>query len=296
MDDTTRGLARESMSGRGEDSPRDYANPPAVQPDSDEDTNRRTKEIRAEIEHTREEMSETIEAIQERLQPGNIVAGATERVRAAATEKVRNMADSASDTARNAMDRTRDMTADLTEIGRQNAIPAAIIGVGVAWLLIDRFREGPSHRSWDRWNRDRGSHRYGGASYEPSARYDRDARSVGASADTGWSDTTERLATSAHDAARAARRTGRQAQNQLQRLMRENPLMAGAAAAVIGAAVGMALPETERENEWLGDAKETVMDRAQDVAREAATAVQEAAGDMAGEVAKSVVGGKSTER
>ena len=78
--------------------------------------------------------------------------------------------------------------------------------------------------------------------------------------------------------------------------MRENPLMAGAAAAVIGAAVGMSLPETERENEWLGDAKETVMDRAQDVARNAATAVQEAAGDMAGEVAKTVVGGKSTER
>ena len=72
--------------------------------------------------------------------------------------------------------------------------------------------------------------------------------------------------------------------------------MAGAAAAVIGAAVGLSLPETERENEWLGDAKETVMDRAQDVARNAATAVQEAAGDMAGEVAKTVVGGKSAER
>ena len=72
--------------------------------------------------------------------------------------------------------------------------------------------------------------------------------------------------------------------------------MAGAAAAVIGAAVGMSLPETERENEWLGDAKETVMDRAQDVARNATTAVQEAAGDMAGEVAKTIVGGKSTER
>ena len=176
MDDTTRGLGRESMSGRGEDSLRDYANPPAVQPDSDEDTNRRTQEIRAEIEHTREEMSETIEAIQERLQPGNIVAGATERVRAAATEKVRNMADSASETARNAMERTREMTGDFAEIGRQNTIPAAMIGVGVAWLLIDRFREGQSHRSWDRWNRDRGSYRYGGAENDSSDRYYRAGR------------------------------------------------------------------------------------------------------------------------
>jgi ElaB/YqjD/DUF883 family membrane-anchored ribosome-binding protein len=286
MDDTTRGLGRESMSGRGEDSRRDYASPPAVPPDSDKDTNRRTQEIRAEIEHTREEMSETIEAIQERLQPGNIVAGATERVRAAATEKVRDMADSASETARNAIDRTREMTGDFAEIGRQNAIPAAMIGAGVAWLIIDRFREGQSQRSWDRSNRDRGSYRYGGAENDSADRYRQG----------GWSDTSDRLASGARDAGRAARRTGHQAQNQLQRLMRENPLMAGAAAAVIGAAVGMALPETDRENEWLGDAKETVMDRAQDVARNAATAVQEAAGDMAGEVAKTVIGGKSTER
>ena len=288
MDDKTRGLGRESMSGRGEDSRRDYASPRAVPPDSDNDTNRRTQEIRAEIEHTREEMSETIEAIQERLQPGNIVAGATERVRAAATEKVRNMADSASETARNAIDRTREMTGDFGEIGRQNAIPAVMIGAGVAWLIIDRFREGQSHRSWDRSNRDRGSYRYGAAETDSSERYREGV--------SGWSDTSDRLASGARDAGRAARRTGRQAQNQLQRLMRENPLMAGAAAAVIGAAVGMALPETERENEWLGEARETVMDRAQDVARNAASAVQEAAGDMAGEVAKTVVGGKTTER
>jgi hypothetical protein len=79
-------------------------------------------------------------------------------------------------------------------------------------------------------------------------------------------------------------------------MMRENPLMVGAAAAVIGAAVGMALPETERENEWLGEAKETVVDRAQEMARNAATAVQEAAGDVAGEVTSKVISGKSSDQ
>ena len=165
MDDTTRGLVNESMSGRGEEPPPEHASGPESRPDSDEDTDRRTRVIRAEIEHTREEMSETIDAIQERLRPGNIVAGATERVREATTEGVKNMAESASETAKNAMEKTREMTGDVAEFGRENAIPAALIGVGVAWLVIDRIRDGRDHRSWDRWNRDRESSRFGATEY-----------------------------------------------------------------------------------------------------------------------------------
>ena len=44
----------------------------------------RTREIRAEIEQTREDMSETVNAIQERLRPGNIAANAADSVRHAA--------------------------------------------------------------------------------------------------------------------------------------------------------------------------------------------------------------------
>ena len=146
MDDTTRGLVNESMSGRGEEPPPEHASGPESRPDSDQDTHRRTREIRAEIEHTREEMSETIDAIQERLRPGNIVAGAAERVREATTEGVRNMAESASETAKNAMEKTREMTGDVAEFGRENAIPAALIGSrrGVAGYRSDPRRPQPS--------------------------------------------------------------------------------------------------------------------------------------------------------
>jgi hypothetical protein len=323
MDDTTRGIGDESMSGRGEESTRNYSEAAGVpvRPGpaatrggvgpgesaasttardagsaGDADADRRTREIRAEIEQTREDMSETIEAIQERLRPGNIVADAKDRVRTATTERVRQMADSASETARNVMDQTREMAGDFVGGGRQNAIPAAMIGVGVAWLLIDRFREGrQQHRTWDdRWNeqRDR-SYRMG--AYDSSDRYYGQGASSGMPSESGgMTDAASRVASGARGAGRAARQTGRRAQNQLQRMMRENPLMVGAAAAVIGAAVGMALPETERENEWLGEAKETVVDRAQEMARSAATAVQEAAGDVAGEVTSKVISGKSS--
>jgi hypothetical protein len=284
------------MSGRGEDPPRDYSSPTSRPTDTDEATNRRARQLRAEIEDTREELSETIEAIQERLTPGNIVASATERVRTATTEGVKNMAETASETARSAMYRTREMADDfgLRDMASRNRIPLAMIGAGAAWLLIDRMRNGQRYERYDRWERHRASYGYGRDDYDPSGRYYGGERTRELSSRSGWSETSDRITSSAKDAGYAVPRTTRRAQNRLERLMHENPLVAGAAAAVVGAAVGMALPETERENEWLGEAKETVVDRAQDIARNAANAVQEAAGDMAGEVAKTVVGGGMT--
>jgi hypothetical protein len=90
----------------------------------------------------------------------------------------------------------------------------------------------------------------------------------------------------------AVRRTGRRAQNELQRMLNENPLMVGAGAVVLGAALGLALPETERENEWMGEARDTLLDRAQGAARNAVSSVQEATGNMAGDVVKRVIGGE----
>ena len=52
------------------------------------DHDRRTREIKQEIAQTREEMSETIEAIQERLSPSNIVSHASETVRDASAAHV----------------------------------------------------------------------------------------------------------------------------------------------------------------------------------------------------------------
>lgn len=62
--------------------------------------------------------------------------------------------------------------------------------------------------------------------------------------------------------------TARKAQNQMQRMLRENPLMIGAAAIVVGAAVGMALPETERENELMGEVRDSVVKGVQEKVRD----------------------------
>ena len=68
-----------------------------------------------------------------------------------------------------------------------------------------------------------------------------------------------------HQAKESALRAGRG----LQHLVYENPLAVGAAAVMIGAAVGLALPRTRIEHEYMGEASEKLVDKAQQVARDA---------------------------
>jgi hypothetical protein len=223
----------------------------------------RTREIRAEIERTREDMSDTIDAIQDKLRPGNIVAGASERVRNATTERMKQMTG---------------------EGRRENLIPAALIGVGAAWLLMNRSRDSNRFGDWNsgrtwRGAEQRGSDYYGavGTAGAPEAYVGSEESSVRGLAGRAG----ERLSELGGETRSTVRRSTRRARNQLSRMIDENPLMVGAAAMVVGAAVGIALPETERENEWMGETRENVIDRAQDVARQAADRVKEKAGEAA---------------
>jgi hypothetical protein len=232
----------------------------------DRDADIRTRELQAEIAETREDLSETVEAIQEKLRPSNIVSEGTEAVKTAATERVRDMAESATDTAYRIVESTR-----------QNPWPALMIGAGVAWLLIDGKRDGGKFD-----NREYSS-KYQDAGY--GTRRPR----LGATRTT--SEVDEWMREGGNGGVRAygegIRKTTRRAQTGLQRMLHENPLLVAAAAVLTGAAVGGALPRTEKENELMGEARDRVVDRAQYAAREAAESVKEVASavqNVAGQV------------
>ena len=306
MDDKTRGVGHDEFTGRGEDSTRNYAAGPTprstAQPTAgtsprttsrptgdelDPETERRTRQIEGEIEHTRAELSETVDALQEKLRPANLVSDATDRVKNATSEKVRDMADTASETAQG-----------MWEGARQNPVPALMIGAGVAWMLLDRSRHGNGHSSRRAWSGYSSPRRYGAVN-DPDDYYRDDARGES----RAWSgqhserSSGEGLTTWAREAGGEARHTARRAQNGLQRMLRQNPLLVGAAAMLAGAAVGASLPETERENELMGEARDSVVDRAQNAAENAVSAVKEATnevvGDTVGKVAEKVTAKKS---
>src|SRR3954471_2230967 len=115
----------------------------------DDNPDVRTREIREEIAQTRVEMSETIEAIQERLTPGNLAAQAGETVRNAATEKVKQMAH----TAEHAAEQIRESS--FVETLRANPIPSAMIGIGAAWLMMKGRWQGGRARRYGEYPRYR---------------------------------------------------------------------------------------------------------------------------------------------
>jgi Protein of unknown function (DUF3618) len=250
-----------------------------------DDETRRVGEIEAEIAETRVELSETIEAIQERLTPANIVSNATESVRHAATEKVRQMTDNS-----------------FMDTVRANPIPAAMIGIGAAWLY---FKGGNRSRDSYRYSDWRGAGGYtpgvsgstGGTSEYPVGTRGTSGTSaygVGVEENFGESggigtDIAARARNVTGELRDTARDTTRRAQLKFNDVLRDNPLLLGAAAALVGAAVGMSVPATDTENRLMGDARDAVVERAQGAASEAASKVSEAAesvANKAGQVAE----------
>ena len=72
----------------------------------------------------------------------------------------------------------------------------------------------------------------------------------------------------------AAKGQGQQAASSLDSFVHENPLAAGAIALVVGAAVGLALPGTSKENELIGPTRDRLVDQAGAQAQEMVGKVQ----------------------
>jgi hypothetical protein len=106
-----------------------------------------TTEIRSQIEQTRAEISQTIDAIQGRLSPSRLVTDAKEAVKEATVGRVKRFAAKTKDGLGNGNERVFDAR-ELIETVNANPIPsaaAALAAVAVA-LAVMRSR-GRSHRS-----------------------------------------------------------------------------------------------------------------------------------------------------
>jgi len=301
----------------------------AVPTDADESLE--TAEIRADIEQTRADMSETINALQERLSPSNLKEQAQEQisevkeqvkeqvreqfheakemVRAATIGRVEDMVQSAGDS-------VNDARYTVMETIRQNPIPAALVGIGLGWLFMNRRSATPIRysgrgnvRGVSQYYDDRRPYDYAPGYSSGGMRgqsqgfvgnaVDRVQQTAGdvAGSVTGTasnvagtvSDTASNVASTVSD---TASNLADQAQYQAQRLedrfqqqLGENPLVVGAVALALGAALGLAVPTTEKEDQLMGEARDTLFERATEAAAQTAAQgmdkVQQAAGQVA---------------
>jgi hypothetical protein len=268
MDDATRRV--------GAEGPRATGRPRAATKTSDSD--QRSQEIREEIAQTRDDMSDTIDAIQDRLTPANLVAQAGETVRNAATAKVKQMAN----TAGNAADQV--LGSSFMDTVRSNPLPAALIGLGVAWMIFNSRSKSGNGRGSNRSSSQPDWRTLAATGMHDEASEGVVGTSRTAGSERGVREYTGEIASRAKDVVGSVRdsadRTGRRARVSFDRVMRESPLALGAAAAIVGAAVGVSIPTTDAENEFMGDARDTVVDRARHLAGDAADRVSDAAGQV----------------
>jgi ElaB/YqjD/DUF883 family membrane-anchored ribosome-binding protein len=145
-----------------------------------------TEELRADIEQTRAEMSGTIDAIQERLRPETLAEQAKEAAAEAATGAVESAKEAVREATigraermvREVNETARETSGSLMDTIRDNPIPAALAGIGLGWLWMNR-RTRPSARPTYVTTTGRSpatGYRSAGYRWEPSPRGDYAAR------------------------------------------------------------------------------------------------------------------------
>jgi ElaB/YqjD/DUF883 family membrane-anchored ribosome-binding protein len=128
-------------------------------------------------------------------------------------------------------------------------VPAALASLGIGWMVQQITHQASGRRQWD----EDGSELSG---------WRDSARDVADDARARVRDATERTT-------REVSRVSRRMSGDLGRLFRQNPIAFGVAAAAVGVAIGLSVPETETENELLGDTRDALVDRARDAASSA---------------------------
>ncbi len=272
-----------------------------------------TEHIKAQIEETRSQMGETIDAIQERLSFANV----SEQV----SEQFSNAIESAKDTIYDAtlgkvvyfMKNLSDDISDTKFIRtvQSNPFPVVLIGLGAGLLAYQSFGKSKKrpirglgrfesegsitdHKASDRSRagsytgstadglRDTAGSAYSSVSDAAGTAYS----SVTDAAGSAYENVSGKVAEAYSGAGDALNRAyesageyGLKAQQKYEYYIEENPLAVGAVAAALGAAVALAFPSTRYEGQLMGEARQNLVDKAQNAAGDLVEKAKHVAGE-----------------
>lgn len=268
--------------------------------DVDPDTgNDETEHIKAQIEETRSQMGETIDALQEKLSFSNLSEQVSEHVTNAIETAKNSLYDA---TLGKAVGYMKNMGDEISETkfvrtARNNPFPLILIGVGAGWLAYNystggrragrrpgRLRQGVQYDEFaDRDRAQRDMER--GTSFDLAERHQEEASTLNAISDkaSALTDKVSTAANSAYESASNAMNSamtgtrdlanrayskageyGSAAYDTYDHYINENPLAVGAAAFALGAVVGLAIPSTRYEGELMGETRDQLLKKAQD--------------------------------
>jgi hypothetical protein len=236
------------------------------------DEERSTRELQRDIEQTRSHLDSTLDAIEQRLAPRQLVDEGIDYLRHSGA---------------------REYVTNLGQTAKNDPLPLALVGVGLAWLMMSdgRHRNGAArpHPANMADDGDASTLRDGAASV-------RDKMSdLGDKVSAGTRGTVQRLSDTAASARERAQRVGEAARQGGERvgdaarygrervrgaydyLINEQPLVLGAIGLAAGVLLAASAPRTQREDELLGSASDRIKDDAMAAGREQLNKVKSAA-------------------
>jgi len=281
---------------------------------SEHHDNRTSEEIQRDIQRTRADMSETIDALKDKFSPGQLLDQTLDYFRG------NRSTTSSSDTGSKVTETASQWASDLGETVKNNPVPVALIGAGLAWLMFggsSRHVVRPAPRTYD----------YEGSLYDPynmpvsrtpvvqsstshvstgrierSSSIDRTAESQPSTTSSVRERTGEMASGVQHQLSAAGERVsemaasardrlsggaghlrhqmhrqGGRTQDTFNYLRDEQPLVLGALGFALGAALGAGLPSTQREDELMGETRDQVVHRAQELGEEQLTRAKQVA-------------------
>lgn len=213
---------------------------------------RRPEQILAEIERTRSEMDATLGAIEQRLTPGQLVDQGLDYLKSSGA---------------------KEFATNLGGSVRDNPLPVALVGIGLAWLMASGRNGGrPGYASTSSSSMSSGLHAAGDKAHELK---DRVTGGVESARDR-MSDTADRVRSGLSSGTERARQQYQRARGGLDYLMNEQPIAFGALGLALGAMMAAAAPRTEKEDELMGEAKERVLDKAKQAGEQGLEKAKEA--------------------
>ncbi|MCR5875095.1 DUF3618 domain-containing protein [Phenylobacterium sp. J426] len=244
-------------------------------------------EVELEVEATRGQIDRTVEALKDKMQPKELFDEAT-RIMGGTSNKV---------------------LTTVVEQAKENPIPVALIGAGIAWLALSQSRK---NKGYDPYT--------GQGYYETYEGYDENgglkdkikskareavqaAKSgihtakdkVSGAVDTARTSTTDGVGTAKTRATglmgsvqTRAGDLGHRAQVRYQETLDTEPLIIGAIGLAVGVAIGASFPATRTENRYIGPHRDKLVGRGRDLAKtsldEARTVAERAYGQVKNEL------------
>ncbi len=278
-------------------------------------------QIRSGIQKTRSNLSDTIDALQDKLDPSRIAEQVKDQIRDKAVEAydtakeavkeatigkagkiVSSVSEAVTDVTGRAGTVVSESGSTVVQYIRDNPVPLTLLGIGLGMLAFNKRNSGPSsNRTVEAYAVDHPTTAESPSRVAETTRGLSSSVAEGARSVTGQTvDAVSSAASSVRDAVGSATdgarhqfqgassqtRQGAKATTRwFQNTMEENPMVLGMGVLAAGAVVGLTLPTTRIEGDYMGEARDQLVDQAKSVAQEAVGKVQHVA-EEAGNTAK----------